>query len=263
MVVFVNDCGVGARGARVGGAQVVTINYHDDCNVNEQDVLSCFPPVVFAVSGVTAEFVQLSPTQSPTSSPTDSPTQSPTWSPTPACSNFVQLFTATEVANRCNPAPLQEATTGKKASTACRRDGPASIEDAFRVVWSSSTTFSSVSFDDIVDSITTTSVWTGSIWSHTFVIEYKPESPIDHITLSDAATDFANTVYNSVVYCGCSVTLSVTDEVQSSYNLDVSSKKSGKCNHAYTAPKAGKMGALGEWHEANARTPRSINTNCV
>jgi hypothetical protein len=240
------------------------MNYHVDCNVNEQDALSCCSPVVFAVSEVTAEFVQLSPTQSPTSSPTDSPTQSPTWSPTPACSNFVQLFTVTEVANRCHPAPRHDTTTGKMASTACRRGGGAarSIDDAFGVVWSSDEIFNSVPFDDIVDSITTTSVWTGIIWSHTFVIEYKPEAPIDHVTFSTAALDLANTDHE-VDYCGCTVNLSVTADVQSSYNMNTSPGKSGKCMNAYTPPNRVRMNT-GEWHAANARTRRSFNNKlCV
>ena len=113
-----------------------------------------------------------------------------------------------------------------------------SFEDEFRVVWSSSTIFNSVPFDDIVDSITTTSVWTGNIWSHTFVIEYKPEAPIDHVTFSAAALELANTDHE-VDYCGCAVNLSVTADVQSSYNMNASpgkSGKSGKCKNAYTPP---------------------------
>jgi hypothetical protein len=127
------------------------------------------------------------------------------------------------------------------------------------VVWSSDDIFNSVPFDDIVDSITTTTVWTGIFWSHTIVIEYKPEAPIDHVTFSAAA--LANTDHE-VDYCGCTVNLSVTADVQSSYNMNTSPGKSGKsakCKNAYTPPKAGKMGTLGEWHAANSRTPRSIN----
>jgi len=127
-----------------------------------------------------------------------------------------------------------------------------SFEDEFRVVWSSSTIFNSVPFDDIVDSITTTSVWTGNIWSHTFVIEYKPESPIDHVTFSAAALDLANTDYE-VDYCGCTVALSVMADVQSSYNMNASPGKSGKsgksvkCKHAYTPPNRARRNT-GELH---------------
>jgi len=133
-----------------------------------------------------------------------------------------------------------------------------SFEDEFRVVWSSSTIFNSVPFDDIVDSITTTSVWTGNIWSHTFVIEYKPEAPIDHVTFSAAALELANTDHE-VDYCGCAVNLSVTADVQSSYNMNTSSGKSGKsvksgksgksgkCKNAYTPPNRVRRNT-GEWH---------------
>jgi hypothetical protein len=151
----------------------------------------------------------------------------------------------TETASACNPAPIDvgASTKVKSASPACstaKSGGPTSAEDVFREVWSTTSIFDSVSFDDIVESITTTTVWTGSVWSHMFEIEYKPESPINHVTFNAAALDLIDAVYNNVVYCGCSVTLSVTDDVQSSYNVDVSPGKSGKsakCKHAYTLTK--------------------------
>jgi hypothetical protein len=165
----------------------------------------------------------------------------------------------TETASACNPAPTDvgASTKAKSASPACstaKSGGPTSVEEVFREVWSPNDIFASVSFDDMVKSITTTTVWTGSVWSHTLEIEYKPEAPIDHVTFNAAALDLINTVYNNVVYCGCSVTLSVTDDVQSSYNVDVSPRKSGKCKHAYTPPKTmGKMSALGECHATHTR----------
>jgi hypothetical protein len=176
----------------------------------------------------------------------------------------------TETASACNPAPTDvgASTKAKSASPACstaKSGGPTSVEDVFREVWSTTSIFDSVSFDDIVESITTTTVWTGSVWSHTFEIEYKPESPINHVTFNAAALDLIDAVYNNVVYCGCSVTLSVTDDVQSSYNVDVSagkSSKSAKCRHAYTHPKRSNrsVGDYGERHTTHARIVAPLTT---
>ena len=165
----------------------------------------------------------------------------------------------TETASLCNPEPTEGASANaKSASPACntaKSGGPTNIEEAFRDLWASNSIFASVAFDDMVKSITTRTVWAGSVWSHTIEIEYKPEAPVDHVTFTAAALDLVNTVYNNVAYCGCSVTLSITDEVQSSYNTEVSPLgkfgKSGKCKHAFTPPKGKKgkkstMNNLGE-----------------
>lgn len=117
----------------------------------------------------------------------------------------------------------------------------ANFEDAFRSLWASQAIFATVPFGDIVDHITVTSVWDGanSQWIHTVEIEYKPESPLSHVAFSTAARTLVGSAL-VIEYCGCTVTITITD-TYSGYNMATGStppkSKSPKCKGAYRPPK--------------------------
>ena len=101
-------------------------------------------------------------------------------------------------------------------------------------------------YADIIGSVSVSSAVVGLNWVHSITLEFRPESPLDHIEFSLAGQSFIGS--HTVSYCGCSVTVSVVEST-ASYNMAEletpgKSAKSPKCKGAYTVPKAGKKASM-------------------
>eukprot|EP00035_Acanthoeca_spectabilis_P034277 m.28119 g.28119 ORF g.28119 m.28119 type:complete len:208 (+) comp6506_c0_seq2:1117-1740(+) len=117
----------------------------------------------------------------------------------------------------------------------CGTGALSSFEEAFEAAWESNAIFGTAafSFDDIIDDVTVDSVFSAGVWTHTVTFEYKPESPLDHVTFTQAANSLVGTL--SLPYCGCTPTVEVTDAA-SGYNFATGkAAKKGKCKGAFTA----------------------------
>lgn len=97
---------------------------------------------------------------------------------------------------------------------------------------------------DIIHDVTVTSDYdtVSSTWSHTFEVEYKPESPIDHVDFAAAGRELADNSATSISYCGCDTTVRVASH-QSSYDLTgafTGKSSPKKCKGGFSLGKAKK-----------------------
>jgi hypothetical protein len=102
-------------------------------------------------------------------------------------------------------------------------------------------------YADIIGSVSVSSAVVGLNWAHSITLEFRSESPLDHIEFSLAGQSFIGS--QTISYCGCSVVVSVVEST-ASYNMaeletpGKSSAKSPKCKGAYTVPRAGKKASM-------------------
>jgi hypothetical protein len=95
--------------------------------------------------------------------------------------------------------------------------GHHTLLEAFTALWASNDIFSHSSFslDDALLNISANSEWDDvlDLWVHTYTIEYKPKSPVDHVPFGLAASDLIGALANGLPYCGCSPSVSIDDIV--------------------------------------------------
>jgi hypothetical protein len=85
--------------------------------------------------------------------------------------------------------------------------------ESFTALWASNDIFSSVPLNDMLMGISTDSEWDDdrNLWVHTYTIEYKPESPVDHVVFGSAANELIGALSGGLPYCGCRPIVTIDD----------------------------------------------------
>lgn len=120
--------------------------------------------------------------------------------------------------------------SSSKKSAKCgsgKKDGGSrDIESAAILFWETASVFSgAVTLDDVLESAFVETTFDGTNWIHEITFEYKPESPIDHETFSNAGNLLEGTTV-ALSVCGCESTAIVSDH-HSFYSMATPSKGMG------------------------------------
>lgn len=111
------------------------------------------------------------------------------------------------------------------------------LEEAILAVWEQQSGLftGSLDLDDILDSIRITSTTeSGGNNVHTVVIEYKPESPIDHLQFIAAAQQAVAAGAITSSYCGCSPLIDITAESAQYNPAGPNALRRGRCRGGFT-----------------------------
>eukprot|EP00035_Acanthoeca_spectabilis_P026971 m.464859 g.464859 ORF g.464859 m.464859 type:complete len:322 (-) comp23811_c0_seq1:79-1044(-) len=196
----------------------------------------------------------MSPSSSPTMSPTFSPTVSPTASPTVPCSTLKHVFTLLEPTAKCSsPSTTGKGRTNQVVETDGDYNGQSKVGKSAKrfasefnkavEAWfegASSNIFSGdVALHDVLQSLTVDGLFGPNMNDKprlvTFTVEFKPESPIDHIALTHAMNSLVGGEFD-VDGGQCTVGSVMVSDVQTMYELfNGKTAKTGKCKGGYTA----------------------------
>jgi hypothetical protein len=99
--------------------------------------------------------------------------------------------------------------------------------------------------DDIVDDVEVASTYAAGtmLWTHTILVTYKPESPLDQAVFGAAAAALVDATAAPMSYCTCSPTFSVIGETRAYEMAEIETSSSSspkKCKGAFSAPKSSK-----------------------